>query len=178
MSLRPAALSDLDEIAALIRELAVYEKLEHEVVFDEAGLRKHLFGPDPAASVLMAEGDDGSVAGFALYYRTFSTFLGRPGIWLEDLYVRPGHRGQGHGSALLRRLKEMADGRMEWAVLDWNSPAIAFYNTVGAITRGYDAVLHRRPLYEAGIRRSGTSTAASGGARPPPALAYEPRRGA
>ena len=93
----------------------------------------HLFGPDPVAHVLMAETDDGKVAGFALWHRTFSTFLGRPGIWLEDLFVRPEARGAGVGTALLHHLFDRAGaGRVEWAVLDWNEPSIAFYGRQGA----------------------------------------------
>jgi GNAT superfamily N-acetyltransferase len=129
---RPATEADLPHIAALIRELADYERLSHEATFHDDDLRRHLFGPEPAASVLMAEADDGEVAGFALWFRTFSTFLGKPGIWLEDLYVRPQHRRQGHGRALLTRLFSMTEGRVEWAVLDWNEPSIAFYRGLGA----------------------------------------------
>jgi GNAT superfamily N-acetyltransferase len=132
MPIRPAVAADLPEIAALIRELAVYERLEAEVVFDEAELGRHLFGPEPAASVLMAATDDGEVAGFALYFTTFSTFLGQPGIWLEDVFVRPPHRGLGYGAALLRSLRERTAGRVEWAVLDWNAPSIEFYERIGA----------------------------------------------
>lgn len=132
MPIRPAAASDLDEIASLIGELAAYEKLEREVVFDPAELHQHLFGPDPAASALIAESDDGDVVGYALYFRTFSTFLGVPGIWLEDLFVRPEHRKQGHGWRLLEAVRAQTSGRVEWAVLDWNSPTIAFYKRIGA----------------------------------------------
>ena len=132
MPVRPATDDDLGEICALIRELAAYERLEHEAVFDEADMRRHLFGPDAAARVHMAVDDDGTVAGFALWFRTFSTFLGRPGIWLEDLFVRPHHRGQGHGRALLDELRRLTDDRIEWAVLDWNEPSIGFYRALGA----------------------------------------------
>ena len=132
MPVRPAHADDLDDIATLIRDLAVYEELEHEVVFDVGELGRHLFGAEPAARVLLAEEDDGALAGFALYFPTFSTFLGRPGIWLEDLFVRPEHRGRGHGVALLQRLRELTDGRVEWAVLDWNTPSIEFYRALGA----------------------------------------------
>jgi GNAT superfamily N-acetyltransferase len=131
MPIRPATASDIDEIAALIRELAAYEKLEHEVVLDPAELHRELFGADPAASVLIAE-DDGAVAGFALYFRTFSTFLGAPGLWLEDLFVRPQFRGRGLGRALLEEVRRQTTGRVEWAVLDWNAPSIAFYKRIGA----------------------------------------------
>ena len=130
--LRDAAPDDLDEICALIRELAAYERLEHEVELDPAEVARHLFGPDPAAAVTIAESDAGAVAGFALWFRTFSTFLGRPGIWLEDLFVRPEHRGRGHGVALLQDLRARTDGRVEWAVLDWNEPSVAFYRALGA----------------------------------------------
>ena len=133
MPVRPAAEADLEEICTLIRELADYERLAHEVVLDPDELGRHLFGPQPAASVLLAEDDvSGDVAGLAVYFVTFSTFLGRPGLWLEDLYVRPRHRGRGHGRALLERLRQLTDGRVEWAVLDWNSPAIGFYQGLGA----------------------------------------------
>jgi GNAT superfamily N-acetyltransferase len=101
-------------------------RLEPEVV------REHLFGPHPAASVTMAVDDAGDVVGFALWFRTFSTFLGRPGIWLEDLFVRPEHRAKGYGGELLRDLRGRTDGRVEWAVLDWNQRAIDFYRSLGA----------------------------------------------
>ena len=132
MPVREAVASDLDDIVSLIRGLASYEQLEHEVVLDPSVLEGHLFGPNPAAHVLIAETDDGDVAGFALWFRTFSTFLGRPGIWLEDLFVRPEFRSQGHGLALLNRLRSLTDDRVEWAVLDWNEPAIGFYRALGA----------------------------------------------
>ena len=133
MAIRPATSDDIEEIASLIRDLADYEQLAHEVEFDVDALREHLFGTDPAASVLIAEAASGEVAGFALYFRTFSTFLGRPGIWLEDLFVRPEHRGQGHGAALLRHLRTLTADRVEWAVLDWNQPSIDFYQSQGAV---------------------------------------------
>ena len=133
MSLRPATADDIDEIAALIRELAEYEKAPDEVEFDIHTLRDHLFGDDPAARVVLAIDDESSeVAGFALYFRTFSTWLGRPGLWLEDLFVRPAHRGKGHGGELLTHLRTLTDDRIEWAVLDWNTPAIEFYESLGA----------------------------------------------
>jgi GNAT superfamily N-acetyltransferase len=130
-SLRSAVEDDLDEICALIHELAAFERLEHEVVLDRDAVRDHLFGPTPAAYVTIAE-VDGSVAGFALWFTTFSTFLGRPGIWLEDLFVRPEHRGAGVGRDLLAHLQSISPGRVEWAVLDWNTEAQAFYRTMGA----------------------------------------------
>ena len=132
MPIREARPSDTAEIARLIRDLAEYEELSHEVACDEADLAEHLFGPSPAASVLIAETDEGDVAGFALYFPTFSTFLGRRGIWLEDLFVRPQFRKRGFGLALLQRLRELTDGRVEWDVLDWNEPSIAFYQALGA----------------------------------------------
>src|SRR3954467_4749816 len=129
---RNATEDDFDDICALIDDLAEYEQLSDEVVFDRVAMRAHLFGADPAASVLIAETDEGEVAGFALWFRTFSTFLGQPGIWLEDLFVRPSHRGHGHGLALLQAIRGLTDARVEWAVLDWNEPSIRFYEALGA----------------------------------------------
>jgi GNAT superfamily N-acetyltransferase len=126
----------LHSIVALIGELAEYEHLAHEVVLDDDEVADHLFGPRPYAEVLIAESDDGHVVGFALFFHNFSTFLGRPGIHLEDLFVRPAHRGRGHGLDLLRELGRIARdrrcGRIEWNVLDWNEPSIAFYRSLGA----------------------------------------------
>ena len=117
----------------MIGELAEYERLRDEMQLDPDDLRRDLFGDDPAASVVIAEDDaTGEIAGFALYFRTYSTFLGRPGIWLEDLFVRPPFRGKGYGLALLQYLRTLTDGRVEWAVLDWNAPAIEFYESLGA----------------------------------------------
>ena len=134
--IRPAQPSDLDTVVALIGELAEYEHLAHEVVLDRDELAGHLFGARPYAEVLIAEADDGVAVGFALFFHNFSTFLGRPGIHLEDLFVRPDHRGTGHGIALLRELGRIARdrgcGRIEWNVLDWNEPSIAFYRSLGA----------------------------------------------
>lgn len=130
--IRPAVAADLDAVAELIRGLAEYERMTDQVVFDLDELGRHLFGPEPAAHVLLACTDDGEVVGMALWFRTFSTFLGRPGIWLEDLFVRPEHRGAGHGLALLQHLRGLTDGRVEWSVLDWNAPSIAFYESLGA----------------------------------------------
>ena len=132
MALRPATVDDLDEIIALIHELAEYEQAPDEVQLDRDVLATHLFGTAPAASVVLAVSEDGGVAGMALYFTTFSTWLGRPGIWLEDLFVRPEHRGRGHGLALLQHLRTLTDGRVEWAVLDWNTPSIDFYEALGA----------------------------------------------
>lgn len=132
VTIRPAIPDDLEEVLDLVRELADYERLAGQVTFDAAAFGRHLFGPDPAAAVLLAE-CGGDVAGFALWFGTFSTFLGRPGIWLEDLFVRPAFRGRGIGRALLEDLRGRTDGRVEWAVLDWNEPAKDFYRTLGAV---------------------------------------------
>jgi GNAT superfamily N-acetyltransferase len=133
--IRPATPDDTATIDELIRALAEYERLSHQVVLDEARLREHLFGARPFGEVLLAE-DAGHIVGFALYFHNYSTFLGRPGIYLEDLFVRPEHRGKGHGKALLRAIARLAVergcGRLEWAVLDWNEPSIAFYRSLGA----------------------------------------------
>jgi len=135
LRIEPAAPGDVPEILGLIRDLAVYEKLEHQVVATESGLRDTLFGEKPAAEVLLARVGP-RVAGFALFFHNYSTFLGQPGLSLEDLYVRPEFRGQGCGQALLARLAALAVerrcGRLEWAVLDWNEPAIGFYRRLGA----------------------------------------------
>jgi hypothetical protein len=134
-ALRPAQPSDAAVIVELIRELAAYEKLEHLVVATPESIAPHLFGPRPAAEVVLAEAE-GRVAGFALFFTNFSTFLGRPGLYLEDLYVRPAFRGLGLGRALLEHLGALAVqrgcGRFEWSVLDWNEPAIEFYRRMGA----------------------------------------------
>ncbi len=133
MPIRDARPDDIDEIASLIRELADYERLADEAIFATDELRDHLFGDAPAARVTIAEtGEPPVVAGFALWFPTFSTFLGVPGIWLEDLFVRPQHRGGGLGLALLKDLRARTAGRLEWAVLDWNEPAIGFYRRLGA----------------------------------------------
>ena len=132
MVLREAVEGDLDVICALIDELAEYERLAHEVTYDRERMRTELFGVAPAAQVTLAVADDGSVAAMALWFRTFSTFLGRSGIWLEDLFVRPPHRRRGVASALIGHLRSLTDGRVEWAVLDWNEDALAFYRGLGA----------------------------------------------
>ncbi len=121
----------------MIRELADYERAVHEVVATEELLRESLFGADPAVFALIAQDDvSGDVVGFALWFRNFSTWLGRHGVYLEDLYVRPEHRGSGHGKALLQELARIAVdrgyGRFEWWVLDWNTPALDFYRSIGA----------------------------------------------
>jgi GNAT superfamily N-acetyltransferase len=133
--IRPATHLDVPTISRLIRALADYERLSHAVVLDEGQLQNYLFGPKPFAEVLLAE-DAGRVVGFALFFHNFSTFLGRPGLYLEDLFVEPDCRGKGHGKALLSALARLAVergcGRLEWAVLNWNEPAIAFYKKLGA----------------------------------------------
>ncbi len=135
MTLRPATAADVPQILAFIRALADYERLLHEVVATEDGLRQALFGPRPYAEVVLAE-HAGAPVGFALFFHTFSTFVGRPGIYLEDLFVVPEARGLGVGKALLAELARLAVergcGRVEWAVLDWNAPAIRFYDSLGA----------------------------------------------
>ena len=137
MSLRiePAGESDVPVILSFIRKLADYEKLSHLVVATEENIREHVFGANAVAEVLLAYWDEEPV-GFALYFRNFSTFLGQPGIYLEDLFVEPAHRGKGIGKALLIRLAKIAVergyGRLEWAVLDWNTPSIEFYRSLGA----------------------------------------------
>ena len=134
--IRPATKADVPLILTLIRELAEFERLLHEVVADENLLREHLFGARPAAEVLLGFEADGEPIGFALFFQNFSTFLGRPGIYLEDLYVRPDKRGRGLGRALLTRLARLAVergcGRLDWSVLDWNENAIGFYKKLGA----------------------------------------------
>lgn len=143
-TLRSATAADVPLILSLIRDLATYEKLLPEVVATEDSLRRTLFGENPAggepaapaAHVVIAE-EDGQPAGFALYFFNYSTFLAKPGIYLEDLFVKPEFRGRGTGKALLLHLAKIANargcGRMEWAVLDWNEPAKGFYKKLGAV---------------------------------------------
>ncbi len=135
IAVRAATPADLPLIAVLIRDLAEYEKLAHEVRFADADLAQHLFGARPYAEVVIGEAD-GAAQGFALFFHNFSTFEGKPGIWLEDLYVRPAARGGGLGKALLAHLAALAAARgcarLEWSVLDWNAPSIAFYRALGA----------------------------------------------
>jgi GNAT superfamily N-acetyltransferase len=132
---RFATAADLDAIAGFIRKLAAYEKLSDAVRFDRDVLAHHLFGPQPRAEVLIGE-VDGEPAGFALFFHSFSTFEGRPSVFLEDLFVDPGVRGSGLGRALLARLAAIAlerdCRRLEWMVLDWNAPAKDFYRAIGA----------------------------------------------
>lgn len=135
VALRFARREDVPQVLAFIRELAQYEQLAHEVVADEATLADSLFGERPAAEVVLAE-IDGEPAGFALFFHNFSTFLGRRGFYLEDLYVAPRFRGLGLGRRLMACLAAIAVergcGRFEWSVLDWNAPAIGFYRALGA----------------------------------------------
>jgi GNAT superfamily N-acetyltransferase len=134
-SLRPARPEDSATIANLVRELAVYEKLEQFANATADDFRRHLFGDRPYAEVILAE-VDGEPVGFALGFPTFSTFRGQPGFYLEDIYVRPEHRGRGIGKALLSSVARLAlkrgFGRLNWSVLDWNAPAIGFYLAMGA----------------------------------------------
>jgi len=133
--IRLARPGDAPTILALIRDLAEYERAPNEVVTTEEQLRKNLFGPQPTAEVLLGE-EAGVPVCFALFFHNFSTWMGRRGLYLEDLFVKPAVRGRGYGRALLVRLAQIARerecGRMEWAVLDWNEPAIQFYRKLGA----------------------------------------------
>jgi GNAT superfamily N-acetyltransferase len=133
--IRPATAADVPAIADLIRGLARYEKLEQDVTMTEELLAKNLFGPKPFAETLIAQ-EAAAPIGFALFFHNFSTFLAKPGIYLEDLFVAPEHRGRGIGRALLKELARIAVergcGRLEWSVLDWNRDAIAFYERLGA----------------------------------------------
>jgi GNAT superfamily N-acetyltransferase len=133
--IRPATVADVPVILELIRALATYERAPNEVTATEKGLTEVLFGEKPAAEVLLAFENETAV-GFAVFFHNFSTWLGRPGIYLEDLFVRPEDRGKGYGRALLIHLAKIARergcGRMEWAVLNWNEPAIEFYRKIGA----------------------------------------------
>jgi GNAT superfamily N-acetyltransferase len=134
--IRPATAEDLPAICGLIRALAEYERRLHEAVLDETRLGEHLFGSRPYAEVLLAEAE-GQVVGMALFFHNYSTFLGRPGIYIEDLFVLPEHRSKGWGKALFRAVAQLAVergcGRVEWSVLTWNEPAIAFYRAMGAV---------------------------------------------
>lgn len=138
LHIEPASPADVPVILQLIRELAAFERLLNEVTATEEQLHAGLFGPTPRAEVIMGRlQPSGEVAGFALYFHNFSTFLAKPGIYLEDLYVRQKFRGQGYGEALLRHLAGLAlernCGRLEWSVLDWNHRAIDFYKSLGAV---------------------------------------------
>jgi GNAT superfamily N-acetyltransferase len=141
--IRTATAGDTHTICRLIRALAEYERLSHAATLDEEQVREHLFGPRRFAEVLLAE-DSGEIVGFALFFHNYSTFAGKPGIYLEDLFVEQQHRGRGHGKALLAALARIAlerdCGRLEWAVLNWNQPAIDFYRSLGAVAMNEWAV--------------------------------------
>jgi GNAT superfamily N-acetyltransferase len=133
--IRPASPADAPVILQLIHELAAYEKLSAEVVATQEGLEKSLFGPTSYAEVLLAE-EEGAIAGFCLFFHNYSTFLGKPGLYIEDVFVRPSHRGKGIGkrffAEIARIARERVCGRIEWWVLDWNKPALDFYASMGA----------------------------------------------
>jgi len=158
--IRPAVPEDVPAIVRLVRELADYERALHEVKATEDDFRRHLFGPEPRVFAHVAE-HEGEVVGFALWFLTFSTWLGRHGIYLEDLYVRPRMRGRGYGKALLRELARIAVergyGRIEWSVLNWNAPAIGFYKSLGAQPQDEWTVyrLTGKALADLGRSRSG-----------------------
>ena len=152
-TIRPATRADVGELLRLIRSLAIYEKLEHMAEGTEPMLAEALFGARPAAEAIVAE-RGGRAVGFALFFTTFSTFLCRPGLYLEDLFVEPAHRGHGIGKALLARLASLAAergcGRLEWRVLDWNEPSIRFYESLGAsLLEEWILVRMTRPEFEA-----------------------------
>ena len=130
--IRPAVEADVPALVAMIRELGEFENLADQVAITEDDLARALFGPEAMAHDWVVEDGDGGLAGHALWYRTFSPFLGKTGIWLEDLYVRPEHRRQGYAAQLLTRLRQETDGRIEWDVLEWNAPAMDFYQRLGA----------------------------------------------
>lgn len=136
ITITPAQPHDIKDILAFIHELAVYEKLEDQVTANETLLLKNLFGHKPSAEVVFLKEDDVKV-GIAIFFHNFSTFLGQPGIYLEDLFVKPEYRGKSYGKKLLSYLAQLTIdrdcGRLEWSVLDWNTPAIEFYKSVGAI---------------------------------------------
>jgi GNAT superfamily N-acetyltransferase len=135
VTIRPCVEGDAESLVNLVRELAVYERLEQFARATADDFRRHLFGPRPVAEAIVAEAD-GQPVGFALFFTTFSTFRGQPGIYLEDLFVQPHHRGKGVGKRLLAavasRAVERGCGRLNWSVLDWNEPSIGFYLSLGA----------------------------------------------
>jgi GNAT superfamily N-acetyltransferase len=134
--IRPAERRDVPQLVELIAGLAKYERLEHQLEVTPAKLEPQLFGAKPAAEAIVAEHTAGDLLGFALFFTTFSTFLAKPGLWLEDLFVLPAQRRHGIGRALLRALAQLVlergYGRLEWSVLDWNAPALRFYQEIGA----------------------------------------------
>jgi GNAT superfamily N-acetyltransferase len=129
--IRDATAADLDALIELVHALAAYERASDEVVLERDEFGRHLFGPNAVAHAIVAE-DEGRVVGAAIFFRTFSTWLGRDGIWLEDLFVLPDARRNGHGRALLDEVRRRTNGRVDWAVLDWNTPAHDFYRSLGA----------------------------------------------
>ncbi len=135
-TIRPAVIDDTGTLLDLIRGLAEYERLSHLVTATEASLRDALFGSQPGAEALLAFESESAV-GFAVFFHNFSTFLGKRGLWLEDIFVRPEHRRNGYGEALFRHVARIAHdrgcGRFEWSALDWNEPAIRFYQSMGAV---------------------------------------------
>ena len=145
LKIEAATPADADLIVALIRELADYERLLDQVAVSSADIQRDLFGPRPYAEAVVAR-VDGEPVGFALWFHNYSTFAGKPGLYLEDLFVRPAFRGRGYGEALLRYLAQVAldrgCARFEWAVLDWNEPALAFYRKLGAVPMD-DWTVHR-----------------------------------
>jgi GNAT superfamily N-acetyltransferase len=145
IEIAPATPADVPMVLALITALAEYEKLRHEVVATEASLHQALFGPKPGAEAIIARAD-GTAAGFALFFHNFSTFVGKRGLYLEDLFVLPEFRGRSIGKALLQYLAQLAlqrdCARFEWAVLDWNRPARDFYESLGAEAKS-DWIIHR-----------------------------------
>ena len=160
LEVRSARPGDVDTLLVLVRELAEFERLSHEVVATAGQLQEALFGPDANVEAVLARAG-GEVVGFALWFHNFSTFLGRRGLYLEDLYIRPAHRGKGYGETLLRHLAAIAVqrgcGRMEWAVLDWNERAIDFYRRLGAEPQDAWQI----------FRLTGTALARASKARPP-----------
>ena len=136
MTIRPATIDDTAEILALIYELALYEKAPEEAIATEADIHATFFGPDPKVFCEIVE-VDGAIAGLAIWFLNYSTWLGKHGIYLEDLFVRPQYRGRGYGKALLQHLagkcEENGYGRFQWWVLDWNEPSIEFYKALGAV---------------------------------------------
>lgn len=156
MSIAPVTPTDVPELLEMIRELARFEKLEHEVEATAESLNRAFFGPQPAAGALMARSDN-EAAGYAIYFFTFSSFVGRAGIWLEDVYVRPAFRSRGLGRGLIERVAEIGVergcGRFEWTALDWNHHALDFYRRLGA--RPMDEWVLLR-LNQAGLQTLGT----------------------
>ncbi len=155
MALREATPADLDDVCRLIRSLAVYEKLEHEIEWTTEQMATELFGPDAVSRITLACDDaSGDVVGMALWFWSFSTFVGRRGIYLEDLFVDPAARSAGHGRALLAHLMAISPARVEWAVLDWNTPSIAFYDSLGAEpVEGWLRYRYRAPSGSGGRNR-------------------------